>query len=110
MPITLVSTAVVPAFAHGQLTVVPVELNADMLSQVGRNLHGHAATVACLRDLAPDLPQAERGFWDGTGLALAVRPRGGVRGAGQAGDTPVGLADLEAVMISWRPVVGQVIA
>ena len=48
-----------------------------------------AATVEVLRTLCPTLPEAKRGFWDGTGTALAVRPRGGVRGASATGDTAV---------------------
>ena len=102
--LTLTSTAVVPSFSHGQLTVVPVEINADILAQVERNLHGHGLTVDALRGLCLELPTAERGFWDGTGTALAIRPKGGVRGAGTSGDTPVQIADLEAVLISWKPI------
>jgi len=102
--ITLVSTAVVPAFRSGTLTVIAIE-NADILRQTLRgvrtNLHGHAATVDVLRELCPDLPEAQRGFWDGNDCALAVRPRGGVRAAGATGDTAVRLEDLEAALIIW---------
>lgn len=103
--ITLVSTAVVPAFRSGTLVVHAVDHNklADLLSQVTVNLHGHAATVEVLRALYPELPEAQRGFWDGTGRALAVRPRGGIRAAGATGDTAVRLEDLEAALITWSP-------
>lgn len=64
--------------------------------------HGHAATVDVLREIAPSLPEARRGFWDGTGRALAVRPRGGVRGASATGDTAVTVDDLEAAIFWWE--------
>jgi hypothetical protein len=100
----LLSTVVAPAFVAGQLTIVPVEITSDLLTQVHRNLCGHPPTLAALAEVCPTLPAPERGaFWDGEGLAVAIRPRGGVRGAAQSGDTPVTLADLEAVMVSWRP-------
>lgn len=104
--ITLVSTAVVPAFRSGTLTVTAIdniEVLRHMLDGVHTNLHGHAATVEVLRALCPELPEAQRGFWDGNDYALAVRPRGGVRAAGANGDTAVRLEDLEAALIIWSP-------
>ena len=101
----LISTVVAPSFTSGTLVVHAVDHNklADLLGQVTVNLHGHAATVDVLRTLCPTIPEAKRGFWDGTGTALAVRPRGGVRGASANGDTAVTLDDLEAVLVTWRP-------
>ena len=61
----------------------------------------------CIRDRCPTLPEAERGFWDGSTVGLAVRPKGGVRGAGQTGDTLVTLGDLEAVLVEWKPEVAN---
>ena len=52
--------------------------------------------------MCADLPEARRGFWDGTGRALAVRPRGGVRGATTTGDTAVTVEDLEAAVFWWE--------
>lgn len=76
----------------------------DVLDEIDESGdHGHAATVEVLCTLCSTLPEAKRGFWDGTGTALAVRPRGGVRGASATGDTAVTLDDLEAVLITWRP-------
>ena len=103
--ITLTSTIVVPAFANGHLHVMRVDgadVLASLLDKVAVNLHGHPATVEVLRSLCADLPEAKRGFWDGTGRALAVRPRGGVRGAGATGDTAVTVEDLEAAIFWWE--------
>jgi len=103
--ITLTSTIVVPAFANGRLHVMRVDgadVLASLLDKVAVNLHGHPATVEVLRSLCADLPEAKRGFWDGTGRALAVRPRGGVRGAGAMGDTTVTVEDLEAAIFWWE--------
>jgi len=99
----LLSTVVAPEFSSGALVIAPVELTPELLSRVTRNLCGHPATIAALRGLYPDLPEAERGYWDGIDIGLAVRPRGGVRGARQTGDTQVSLADLEAVLVEWYP-------
>lgn len=107
--LTLVSTVVAPAFVDGTLTVRQIDEFElfGLLKQVTDNLHGHAATVAVLRELHQGLPEARRGFWDGATWALAVRPRGGVRGAGATGDTAVTLTDLEYVLIKWQPAVLQ---
>lgn len=103
--ITLTSTIVVPAFANGRLHVMRVDgadVLASLLDKVAVNLHGHPATVEVLRSLCAELPEAKRGFWDGTGRALAVRPRGGVRAAGATGDTIVTVEDLEAAIFWWE--------
>lgn len=101
--ITLISTIVSPSFDDGILVwkrVSITELPA-MLARVTENLNGHAATVNVLRDLCPSLPEAKRGFWDGSTLALGVRPAGGVRGAGATGDTPVTLDTIEVALIKY---------
>lgn len=103
--ITLLSTVVAPAFVAGRLELKPVnrdELPA-LLGRVTRNLCGHPVTDKVLRDVHPSLPAPEKAFWAGEGIGLAVRPKGGVRGAGQQGDVQVSLADLEAVLVTWRP-------
>ena len=105
--ITLISTVVAPTFKSGTLTVTEVNRDVEslesLLSKVTFNLHGHAATVAVLKKIMPTLPEAVRGFWDGNTLALAVRPRGGVRAANSTGDTQVTLGDLEIALVSWIP-------
>jgi hypothetical protein len=103
--ITLLSTVVAPAFSAGALVITPVYADQlpGFLRGVTRNLCGHPVTVGVLKELCPTLPEAERGFWDGSTVGLAVRPRGGVRGAGQTGDTLVTLGDLEAVLVEWKP-------
>jgi hypothetical protein len=100
--ITLLSTVVAPRFAQGTLRLLPIGLSANVLRDVCRNLCGHPVTDRVLREMYPDLPTPERGFWDGGGIGLAVRPVGGVRGAGAEGDTQVALADLEAVLVQWE--------
>jgi len=98
---TLISTVVAPTFESGTLLVTKIDNNLQwFLENVTINLHGHAATVAVLKELVPTLPDAHRGFWDGTTQAIAVRPKGGVRGAA-GGDTQVTLQDLEAVVVTW---------
>ena len=103
--ITLLSTVVAPSFSAGALVLTPVHADQlpGFLRGVTRNLCGHPVTVGVLRELCPTLPESERGFWDGSTVGLAVRPRGGVRGAGQQGDTLVTLGDLEAVLVEWKP-------
>lgn len=103
--ITLLSTVVAPAFAQGSIDISPVDAEQlpALLAQVSRNLCGHPVTDTVLRAIYPALPALVREFWDGRGVALAVRPRGGVRGSTKEGDTPVTLADLEAVTVRWRP-------
>lgn len=107
--ITLLSTVVAPAFSAGALVITPVYADQlpGFLRGVTRNLCGHPVTVAVLKELCPTLPEAERGFWDGSTVGLAVRPKGGVRGAGQTGDTLVTLGDLEAVLVEWKPEVAN---
>jgi len=99
----LLSTVVAPAFAAGSLKLTPVKITPELLAGVSRNLCGHPLTDAVLRELHPGLPEAERGFWDGSDIGLAIRPRGGVRGARVTGDTPVTLDSLEAVLVKWEP-------
>lgn len=102
MDVTLLSTAVVPHFEAGLLRVEPLDPQhlPTVLRRVTRNLCGHPATIAMLRELCPTLPEPERGVWDGTGIAVAVRPRGGVRGGG---DVQVTIADLEVAVVKWIP-------
>ena len=102
--ITLVSTVVAPKFEAGRLELEAVdrEYLLALLPRVTRNLCGHPMTDAVLRALCPSLPQPERAFWNGEGHALAVRPKGGIRGAHQEGDTEVTLDNLEAVLFYWE--------
>jgi len=104
--ITLVSTVVAPKFGNGrlELTEVDHEYLLVLLPRVTRNLCGHPVTDAVLREVCPTLPTPERAFWTGEGHALAVRPKGGVRGARQEGDTAVTLEDVEAVLFRWEAV------
>jgi hypothetical protein len=103
--ITLLSTVVAPAFSAGALVITPVYADQlpGFLRGVTRNLCGHPVTVGVLKELCPTLPEAERGFWTGDTVGLAVRPKGGVRGASQQGDTLVTLSDIEAVLVEWKP-------
>ena len=103
--ITLLSTVVAPAFSAGALVITPVYADQlpSFLRGVTRNLCGHPVTVGVLKELCPTLPESERGFWTGDTVGLAVRPKGGVRGASQQGDTLVTLSDLEAVLVEWKP-------
>lgn len=98
MDIILLSTAVAPKFVSGDLHLMPVADLEEALRHVKRNLHGHMPTILALRKLCPDLPDPVREFWDGTGLALAVRPRGGVRGGG---DVELTINDLECVYVEF---------
>ena len=104
---TLLSTVVAPTFGiTGQLHLTPVSTKdlPALLGGVTRNLCGHPLTDAILRAACPWLPAQERAFWDGNTTGLAVRPRGGVRGAQAAGDTAVSCLDhLEAVLVRWVP-------
>lgn len=102
--ITLVSTVVAPVFASGRLHLEVVDRNylLQLLPLVSRNLCGHPITDSVLRAVCPSLPQPERAFWNGEGLALAVRPRGGIRNARAEGDTEVTLAEVEAVLFRWE--------
>jgi hypothetical protein len=102
--ITLVSTVVAPTFARGVISIDKTVTDLTViLPHVTRNLCGHPLTNEVLKSIHTDLPAPEKGFWDGKGIALAVRPKGGVRGAAQTGDTKVGMVDLEAVLFTWHP-------
>lgn len=107
MSTTLLSTVVAPTFGvRGRLEITPIdgeELRVA-LHCVTRNLCGHPTTDGVLRTICHSLPLPERGFWDGQGQGLAVRPRGGVRAAAATGDTQVTIADLEAVVVFWNPI------
>ena len=84
----------------------PVDIKNELsilLHQVDRNLCGHPVTNSILRAICPTLPESKREFWDGSTTGLAVRPKGGVRNAGQEGDTRITLDDLEAALVSWIP-------
>jgi hypothetical protein len=100
--ITLLSTVVAPSFTAGTLELKPVDDLADALNSVSRNLCGHPITDSVLRSICPNLPAQEKGFWDGSTIGLAVRPKGGVRGAQANGDVSVTLEDLEAVFVVWK--------
>jgi len=102
-PITLLSTVVAPAFVAGKLDLSLVPNLREALASVTRNLCGHPVTDKVLREICPSLPAPERGFWDGSTLGLAIRPKGGVRGAQAGGDTECTLVDLEAVFVRWTP-------
>jgi len=102
--ITLVSTVVLPRFPkEGEAFRLegfgPTrEQVLNMLQRVEVNYCGHPATVEALKAICPDLPAPVKGFWDGKGIALAARPKGGVRGAAASGDTQVTFDDLEFVV------------
>ena len=104
MDITLLSTVVAPSFEDGRLTITSL-LREDTiiaaLAAVTRNLNGHPLTDAALRAVCPSLPAPERAFWDGSTLALAVRPKGGVRAAASNGDTAVTIDDLEFAYVTY---------
>ncbi len=104
--VTLLSTVVTPRFAAGNLRLMPVAgaLLDGWLAAVTRNLCGHPVTDRVLRAAVSTLPVPERAFWDGQGMGLAVRPKGGVRNAAAEGDTSVvSIEDLEAVLVEWIP-------
>jgi hypothetical protein len=99
--VTLVSTVVLPRFPGAGESFrlegfgPTREQVQNLLQRVEVNYCGHPATVEALRSVAPDLPDPVKGFWDGKGIALAARPKGGVRGAAATGDTQVSFEDLE---------------
>jgi hypothetical protein len=103
MNITLLSTVVAPSFEAGLLSVTPVEPAElpGLLPQVTRNLCGHPVTNGVLQEVYPDLPAPEKAFWTGDTVGLAARPKGGVRGASQEGDTKVTLDDLEFALVRY---------
>jgi len=93
----LLSTVVAPSFKSARLEIR--ELTRDeflaRLKLVDVNLCGHPLTNQVLREVCPTLPEPQKAFWQGDGIAIAARPRGGVRGASANGDTKVTLDDLE---------------
>lgn len=102
--VTLVSSVVVPRFETGRIELLRIDTPriklTAFLRDVAKNFHSHPATVRALKSICPGLPDAERGYWNGEGWALAVRPRGGCR---RAADNDVALSDLEAVLYVWVP-------
>lgn len=101
--LVLLSTVVAPSFNGGMLDITPVEITADLLGKITRNLCGHPLTTEVLTNICPSLPKSEKAFWNGEPRGLAIRPRGGVRASAQEGDTKVSLNDLEAVFVDWYP-------
>ena len=102
--ITLLSTVVAPTFQSGELSIIAVgkEELPDLLGRVNRNLCGHPITNKVLREVCPTLPENKREFWDGHSLALAARPKGGVRKSSEDGDTQVTLDDLEFALVEYE--------
>lgn len=101
-PTVLLSTVLAPKFIRATIVLTPVEITPELLASIEVSFAGHPATDSVLRAMRPDLPVSVRGqFWDGNGVGLAVRPKTGVRNAGQTGDTAVALQDLEAVIMQW---------
>jgi hypothetical protein len=105
-PITVVSTVVVPSFDNANVVIRRITSEkelANLLSRASRNLCGHPATNAVLKSICPELPEPERGFWDGVGFAIAARPKGGVRGSKSEGkDVEVtSFDDLEACLFVY---------
>jgi len=105
--IFLLSTVVAPAFVSGMiiLTSLSKEELVGYLKEVkpGNNLCGHPVTNNLLKRMVPELPEPNRGFWKGSGIGIAVRPKHGVRGAAANGDTYINnISDLEWVMIKFQ--------
>jgi hypothetical protein len=100
----LLSTIVAPSFESAVIDVIALskEEFLELLQQVTDNLCGHPVTNAMLRAEHPSLPEPEKRFWRGDGVAIAARPRGGVRGASVTGDTQVTLDDMEFARVVWR--------
>lgn len=104
MSVYLLSTVVAPSFETATIHVVEIsqeEFLAD-LPKIDVNLCGHPVTNQVLRAACPSLPEPEKKFWQGDGIAYAARPKGGVRGAQQTGDTQVSLDDLEFCILSYQ--------
>lgn len=98
--INLLSTVVVPSFKDCFVLVKGLNVTEflDLLKDASANYCGHPLTWQVLAPYVPNLAPAERGkFWDGEGIGIAARPKGGVRVATQNGDTEVTLDDLEFV-------------
>jgi hypothetical protein len=100
----LLSTVVAPSFRSATLRIEELtsEQFSELLAQVDTNLCGHPVTNQALRQIRPDLPEPQKAFWQGDGIAIAARPKGGVRGASVTGDTPVTLDDLEFCRITYE--------
>lgn len=98
--IVLTSTVVVPSFESQVVDVTNLTKEGfiTMLSKVSENYCGHPITIGVLKKHCPTLPEKNGQFWDGVGLALAARPKAGVRGASTNGDTEVTIDDLEFCM------------
>ena len=89
--------------------------NADEV----RNFCGHPATTDVLNASGLNIPSQlivtdsegnpvlnrfgspQGQFWNGVGVAVAARPRGGVRAAAQTGDTEVSLDGLEFLQFEF---------
>lgn len=94
--ITLCSTVVVPSFDDAMVTIRKMTKKEFVaaLKKVTRNLCGHPVTSAVLRAACPTLPESERAFWNGDGIAIAARPKGGVRN-GRENEAQITIDDLE---------------
>jgi hypothetical protein len=99
----LLSTVVAPSFASAMITVTDLTRDEFLshLAQVDVNLCGHPVTNQVLREVCRTLPEPCKEFWQGDGIAIAARPRGGVRGARVNGDAQVSLDDLEFCRIEY---------
>jgi hypothetical protein len=105
MNIYLLSTVVAPSFKSATIKVTELTRDEFLLALAGVNVNlcGHPATIQVLRQHFPTLPEPQKAFWQGDGIALAARPKGGVRGASVAGDTPVTIDELEFCKIEYIP-------
>jgi len=100
----LLSTVVAPSFDDAVLEIKKLTQQefVSRLPSVTTNLCGHPATVAVLKQVCPTLPEPKKAFWQGDGIGLCARPRGGIRGASTGGDAQVSLDDLEFCQIVYR--------
>lgn len=81
----LTSTVVAP-FSPCKVVVAPLttEQFKELCALVTHNFCGHPITLQKLQDAGVELPTAQKGqFWDMKGIALAARPKGGVRGSAE---------------------------
>lgn len=81
----LTSTVIAP-FQPCKLLVA--QLTADefrvLCEGVTQNFCGHPVTLQHLASAGVELPEPQKGqFWDMRGIAIAARPKGGVRGAAE---------------------------
>lgn len=107
--IFLLSTVVAPAFVSGSLILIHLskEELVGYLKEVkpGNNFCGHPATNNFLKKIIGELPEPTRGFWNGDGIGIAVRPKNGVRGAAAQGDTTINnFSDMEWIMIKFQTI------